>query len=140
MADLKLDGLTVASSSGSPTVVNLDSDVASRITAKGIAVAGGVFNGANVDSTSNLDHVAYSFGISGIIDTGTTGVYQVTLSNPQSNYIVLTKHLFAGGGTGPGYCDVFSIDSTTQFKLQIISNDRTTTTDSTVYFVVFSGS
>lgn len=46
MADIKLDGLTVASSSGSPTVVNLDSDVASRITAKGIAKAWVNFNGS----------------------------------------------------------------------------------------------
>ena len=46
MADIKLDGLTVASSSGSPTVVNIDSDVASRITAKGIAKAWVVFNGS----------------------------------------------------------------------------------------------
>ena len=100
--------------------------------------AAGTFNGASVDGTSNLDHVAYSFGISGVIDTGTTGVYQVTLSSPYTNYIVLTKHLFAGGSTGPGYCDVFSIDSTTQFKLQVIQNNRLTSTDATVYFAVFA--
>ena len=98
----------------------------------------GTFNGANVDGVANLDHVAYSFGISGVIDTGTVGVYQVTLSKPYTNYIVLTKHLFGGGSTGPGYCDVFSIDSTTQFKLQIIQNNRLGTTDSTVYFAVFA--
>ena len=131
---LKIAGTTLATNPTNSKVVIDDA-----VSAKGIAVAGGVFNGAHVDSTSNLDHVAYSFGISGVIDTA-DGIYQVTLSNPYTNYIVLTKHLFVGGNSGPGFCDVLSIDSTTQFTLQVITNIRDNTTDSTVYFIVFAGS
>lgn len=79
MADLKLDGLTVASSSGSPTVVNLDSDVASRITAKGIAKAWVRFDG-NTSPYNRID----SFNVSGIT-RNTDGDYTVSFENDMAN-------------------------------------------------------
>ena len=86
MADIKLDGLTVASSSGSPTVVNLDSDVASRIAAKGIAKAWVKFNGAfDASSLSNNFTLANgginaAFNITSVDDVG-TGVYDINLTS-----------------------------------------------------------
>lgn len=90
MADIKLDGLTVASSSGSPTVVNLDSDVASRITAKGVAKAWVNFDGTNAFSPNpSTTAIRSSFNVSSITEHG-AGDYTITYTTAMvdENYCI----------------------------------------------------
>ena len=103
MADIKLDGLTVASSSGSPPVVNLDSDVASRIAAKGIAKAWVNFNGT-IDASSDTpqDHfttanngIRAAHNVDYVIDHG-QGDYEVHFENAMANanYVAVKSAVF----------------------------------------------
>ena len=104
MADLKLDGLTVASSSGSPTVVNLDSDVASRIAAKGICKAWINFDGFNANASVNLVGVRDQHNVSSLQDHA-AGDYTVTFATQlnDNNYCISISASSNRGTSPPAY-------------------------------------
>lgn len=136
MADIKLDGLTVASSSGSPTVVNLDSDVASRITAKGIAKAWVCFNGGSVaGSGTTMTGVVSSYNVTSVHDNGgTTGNYTVVFAAntfSDENYTCVRNGVNTGAGHAQYYCGFVSqTSSQTRFLTGYPTNFSATTTNS----------
>ena len=149
MSVIKLDGLTVASSSGSPTVVNLDSDVASRITAKGICKAWVNFDGTNAFSPNpSTTAIRDSFNITCILETG-AGWYKANFSTNMSdtNYAVVgsarpdTNTAAYGGHFLLGrYGNNLAVTEVDGVTFTTCKNDQSTYTDSPVICVAIFGS